>query len=381
VRVAQATELAAGFVLSAARHKSYQGENMSIIITSRGQKPQRLDPLDFEQETNLQALIHDNPEAIPLSEIKSDIKLLVLAREFQTASGPIDALGVDKEGEIYVIETKLEKNPDKRAVVAQALDYGAVLWSHGSDFAAFTSKLDGFVREKFGVGLSEKLADFFVLDESGVETLLGEMNRNLNDGNFKFVIPMDRLHEPLKDLIVFLNHNCRFDFYAVEIEVYKHGDLEITIPKLFGGEVKKGINTPGSVTSRKQWSLDEVLADANARMSVDEAAAFEKLLRFSRENADEIRTGTGAYGTFSPVFKRLSQKSLFTAGADKRLSFNFDWVGRDNPDTRDRFKTEMESIGFRFASDYATTRPSLWVEEWGPKADAIVSAIQRMLAA
>jgi RecB family endonuclease NucS len=53
-----------------------------------------------------------------------------LAREFSTKSGPIDALGVDKDGELYLIETKFYKNPDKRTVVAQVLDYGASLWSN-----------------------------------------------------------------------------------------------------------------------------------------------------------------------------------------------------------------------------------------------------------
>jgi hypothetical protein len=49
-------------------------------------------------------------------------------RAFPTNSGPIDALGINKDGEIYIIETKLYKNPDKRLVVAQVLDYGASLW-------------------------------------------------------------------------------------------------------------------------------------------------------------------------------------------------------------------------------------------------------------
>lgn len=63
-------------------------------------------------------------------EINEDVRLLVLAREFNTNSGPLDAVGIDKEGEIYLIETKLYKNADKRKVVAQVLDYGAALWAH-----------------------------------------------------------------------------------------------------------------------------------------------------------------------------------------------------------------------------------------------------------
>ncbi len=37
--------------------------------------------------------IHDNPDAIPLYELKEDVRLLISAREFPTESGPIDAVG------------------------------------------------------------------------------------------------------------------------------------------------------------------------------------------------------------------------------------------------------------------------------------------------
>ena len=38
-------------------------------------------------------------------------------------------IGFGAEGEVYGIETKLARNPDRRTVVAQALDYGAALWT------------------------------------------------------------------------------------------------------------------------------------------------------------------------------------------------------------------------------------------------------------
>lgn len=80
----------------------------------------------------MQNYIQENPEALPVYEIREDIRLFIIAREFPTKSGPIDALGIDKDGEVYIIETKLYKNPDKRLVVAQVLDYGAAVWAGGA---------------------------------------------------------------------------------------------------------------------------------------------------------------------------------------------------------------------------------------------------------
>src|SRR5690606_839812 len=125
-------------------------------------------------------------------------------------SGPIDALGVDQNGHIYLIETKLYKNPDKRTVVAQVLDYGASLWSSSIDFADFTMQLEQHVQKQFGTSLRDKLQEFFSIEDSEVDLLMSSVQSNLNNGTFKFVVLMDSLHRRLKDLILFMNRNSQF---------------------------------------------------------------------------------------------------------------------------------------------------------------------------
>ncbi|HEY4497253.1 MAG TPA: hypothetical protein VJC20_00620, partial [Candidatus Paceibacterota bacterium] len=190
---------------------------MAIIISKKGKNAQRIEKSNFEKEDYLQQYIYDNPESIPLYDIKEDIRLLILAREFSTNSGPIDAIGVDKDGEIYLVETKLYKNPDKRYVVAQVLDYGAALWSEGLDFDEFIRRLDEEVNKKFKASLRERLKEFFELGDEEAASLLENIRQNLNKGNFRFVVLMDKLHDQLKDLIIFINENSRFDIFAVEL--------------------------------------------------------------------------------------------------------------------------------------------------------------------
>ncbi|MGB9911325.1 MAG: hypothetical protein ACPLKP_01830 [Microgenomates group bacterium] len=219
---------------------------MAIIISKSGQNAIKIEKSDLENEKHLQQYIYNNPESIPLYNIKEDIRLLILAREFSTKSGPIDALGIDKDGEIYLIETKLYKNSDKRMVVAQVLDYGASLWSNYRDFNNFINQIETHTFKDFNQNLSQRLNDFFGISKEEEKTLLENVRRNLNEGNFKFVVLMDHLHDQLKDLIIFLNNNSEFTIYAVELEYYKHQDFEILIPKLYGAEIKKDIgkNTP-----------------------------------------------------------------------------------------------------------------------------------------
>lgn len=351
---------------------------MSIIISKNGKNAVRVEKSSFDKEDFLQQYIYENPESIPLYDIKEDIQLLILAREFSTHSGPIDALGIDKDGEIYIVETKLFRNPDKRTVIAQALDYGAALWKHSGDFSQFVASLDVAVSKTFNTTLVAKLRDFFGLPEEEVATLLENVRRNLSEGAFRFVVLMDHLDDRLKDLVIYVNQNSQFDVYAVEFEYYKHETQEIIIPKIFGAEVKKEMAVTSS-SARRQWSESALMDDAKQKLSQEEFDAFKRIYEFSREHADEVRLGTGSYASFSPIFSKLSSKSLFTLTADKRLSFNFEWVAKDNEPAAELFKQKLESIGFSFPENFKSIRPSVLAEEWLPRTEKFLSAISEML--
>ncbi len=213
---------------------------MPIIISQTGGASASIvEKSNFEQERNLQEYIHQHPEAIPVYEIQRDKRLLVVAREFATLSGPIDALAVDKDGDIYLVETKLRVNPDRRRIVAQVLDYGASLWKNVPDFETFVSILDQHVRQKWKMDFHDKAKEFFGLDDDQTDSMFKCMRRNLKDGNLKFVVLMDSMDEGLKGLITYINQKSQFDIYGVELDFYRHLDQEIVIPRIFGIEVKK----------------------------------------------------------------------------------------------------------------------------------------------
>jgi len=72
------------------------------LISKQGKNAQKIEKSDFEKEDYLQNYIHNNPESIPIYELEKDKKLFVAKREFPTNAGPIDALAVDKDGDIYI---------------------------------------------------------------------------------------------------------------------------------------------------------------------------------------------------------------------------------------------------------------------------------------
>lgn len=327
---------------------------MSIIISQRGQKAVRLDQASFDKEAHLQEYIYDNPETIPLYEVKENISLLILAREFPTDSGPIDAIGVDKDGDIYLVETKLYKNNDKRLVVAQVLDYGASLWRSGIDFPDFVARLNQNVEKKFKTDLNSKLKDFFHFESpEEVDVLLNNVKRNLNEGIFKFVVLMDKLHHQLKDLIVFLNQNSKFDVYAVELEYYHHETWEIIIPKLFGAEVKKDIKV---ATSRNEKAWDEIsfFEDAKQYLAEKDRASLNDLHNYFKNNFS-IKFGSGSTrASFSVQFiKDGSPLSLLEVTAKGKFQFYLSSLAKRgiNLDDLKKMVEDLSKIEPSFAVD------------------------------
>ena len=258
---------------------------MTLIISEQGRNASRLEPQTIEREDYLQRYIYENPEAIPLEQYKPDARLLILTREFPTGSGAIDALGVDQEGEVYLIETKLYKNPDKRLVLAQVMDYGASLWKTYGDANEFIATVQARISKEAGTSLIERLR-VLDLDDEAAEEVVDAMRENVEAGSFRFVILMDRLDRRLKDLIVFINQNSRFDVFGVELEFYEHGELEILIPRWFGAEVKKTVSAGSG--RRRRWDENSYFADAEKRLDPRQLEALRRLYDWSTEHAEEV---------------------------------------------------------------------------------------------
>lgn len=291
---------------------------MSLIISKNGKNAKKVDRSVFTSEDELQQYIYENPESIPLSDIKEDIRLLIIAREFPTQSGPIDAVGIDREGELYLVETKLYRNADKRHVVAQVLDYGASLWKHYSDFSDFLAELERQSQKKWNMGVHQKLQDFFELSEEEAQKLLERLRSNLDEGTFKFVVLMDTLHAQLKDLILFLNQYSKFNIYVAEIEYYKFESYEIMIPKLFGAEVKKDVAVSKTRSATRVWDKESFFAEL--RQNADEETCTKMRLVYdfaAKYGPDAIEYGTNSFKLKASSSDGI-RKTVFFANANGR---------------------------------------------------------------
>lgn len=353
---------------------------MAMIVTKNGKNAQKIEKSKFGDEKELQEYIYENPEVIPMYEIDEDIKIIILMREFPTNSGPIDAIGVDEYGNIYIIETKLYRNSDKRLVLSQILDYGASIWSYYNDFSEFLSILDEGTHKKFNMGVKDKLSEFFQLEqEEQLEELSENIKQNLNKGIFKFVVLMDELEDRLKDLILFINKSSQFDIYAVEIEYYKFESNELMIPKIFGNEVKKDIDVASSIRELRKWTEELFFDELKVNVELKYFQEIKKVYDYFKNNSDRIKWGTGKVkGSFNVCYEKICPRSVLTIWSDGCLTINYGWL--DSPDSAVKFRDRLKE---EFARKYGTDINERWnnysLGEWVGNSDWLISVVSGII--
>jgi len=252
-------------------------------------------------------------------------------------------VAIDKDGEVYIIETKLYKNQDKRTVVAQALDYGAALWAHQVEFSKFLETIDKEIQVKFGLTFEEKVKEFYEIQDEAIDVIKSSVQNNLKDGNLKFIILMDSIDPRLKDLIVYVNQNSKFDIYGVQFKHYQIDNYQIVIPKLFGAEVKKDLS-PRS--AKIIWDENLFFKDLLANVGEKETNIAKKILDYYNSKKVSIKWGTGSkIGTFYPMIKvEDKQISLFGVSSHGKIEIVFQGFSLDYKDKLQLIK-DINCIG------------------------------------
>lgn len=354
---------------------------MSIVLSQAGATPIRLNRTMIADESYLQQYIYDHPETLPFDQIQEEARPLVLIREFPTPSGPIDALATDGSAHLYLIETKLYKNPDKRLVLAQVLDYGAALWKAYKDPDDFITRLDSLMTGRGGASLATRLEDAYSLEGQALADFTDDLKEAIATGEFRFVVLMDRIDDRLKDLITYVNANSAFALYGVGLDFYEHQDMRILIPTLYGAEVKKPGTT--SASDRRTWDADSVLADAAERLSDDAAAAVRTVHGWSVSTADRVTYGTGKKGSFTPKFTALSARgpiSVYSNGT-LQLKLNPNWFADSErgSEFHAALVRELTATGL-IPSGLHTADIYLKSDQWRNRVDALTRALSRAVS-
>ncbi len=191
----------------------------------------------YNDEAQLQDLLTNDVNTLPLDEIGYDSKFVTIGKEVILQNGALDVLAVSPQGHIALIETKLEKNPEvKRTVVGQILGYAAYLWNKSYE------EIEGNCFRKFllqrKVNFQGSLCEYMkekIGEENFSESEFKEgLEKRLRLGSFTLLIVVDQANQELKDIANYLNDRTgqEIDFYVVEMQLVGDEQEHFLIPSL-----------------------------------------------------------------------------------------------------------------------------------------------------
>lgn len=141
------------------------------------------------------------------------------------------------------------------------------------------------------------------LPPQDVAILLTNLQRNLNHGAFKLIVVMDALENRLKDMIMYINQNSRFDVLAVELEYYSLDGRDVLIPRLFGAQANKGM--------KQSWDEEGFMERARKEVTPSVFETIKKLYKLAQEIGDDVAWGTGS-GSASFTAKAIINGKMVT---------------------------------------------------------------------
>ncbi len=349
---------------------------MAIIISDE-EGNEIVNKKGYEDESEMQEYIENNPEAIPLHQIDEETEIVVASREFNVSSGRLDAIAFDSEGNIYVIETKLKTNSDRRKIIAQAFDYGVSLWEN-YDPQRLVDEIQKDLNDNrsFQSWVEEELLE----EEDGYGSFEANMFSNLREGSFIYVIIMDRINDHLQSTIQYLNSNSNFDVYGVELEYYSHEGKGIVVPQLHGSEVKKSPAVSSEKgPPRKPWNEENFFKEIESNLSKEKnIQALKEFYWFCKEKSNKIAFGEkskrGSVLAFFPDFEENRATVVFYGNG--KIKFYFWYDEETNQILRDEL-SKVDDLGIKEDDERENVEVS--IEKCHTAIDDLKSAYESIL--
>ncbi len=180
-----------------------------------------------QPEVELQELVKDNPDLLPVEEFGLSGPLLVVGRETTLPSGAVDLVALTPQGDLLIVEFKTgPKNTDFRAVIAQLLDYGSDLW--GQTLSQFEQSVA--VRYFTGPHCTapqlrnlKSLAEaanltWPLMSQQEHEEARYQLESSLQTGRFHYLVVAQRFTASVERTIDYLNATTSTArFYAIEL--------------------------------------------------------------------------------------------------------------------------------------------------------------------
>src|SRR4051794_34102250 len=223
-----------------------------------------------DNEAQLQEIMKESPDLLPVDEFEMIGSLMVIRREMTLPSGAVDLLCLARGGELLIVEFKTgPQNSDFRQVLAQLLDYGSDLWRMSyEEFEStvadryFSSDRCDDVRLRGKASLDQVARAIWPdLSEEEAAQFQERLLQQLSAGAFHYVVVAQRFVPTMERTVEYLNavlSTARF--YAVELVRFAADNLSAFESRTVR---RPALRSPGSerVATNEARSLEQIEDD------------------------------------------------------------------------------------------------------------------------
>jgi hypothetical protein len=246
---------------------------------------------DFDVEAQLQSLLEEHPDLVLAgSDDESGTRVWTIGYEVPTDAGSIDLLMLDSTARLWVVETKLVRNPEiKKQVVGQVLGYAscAAEWS-ATDLELIGDNYLGRRRDE-STSLVEYLAQELGSEEAAAQ-LLEDAAEHAQLGDLTALVVADGIPRQLRRLVEFVNSSASFELLVLKIGVVLHNGERLFIPTVVGS-----VSSSPAAKSReaRSWDLDSFLQALGEQSGPDVVEVAKSILEWSEGMGLRLAFGKG----------------------------------------------------------------------------------------
>jgi hypothetical protein len=290
-------------------------------------------PSGYDDENMLKRLIKEYPTLLPTPTHTSSERIFTLTDEYPIDGGSIDLLCVDNEGNIYIVETKLQKNSDKRTIIAQLLDYASQMAKE--TFDTFKRKIE----ERTGESIDKIIGE----DTDIVDSI----KQSLDEKRFVLIVCMDNIEQRLKDVIIHLNRDWGMDVFGLELNKYHiEGHGEVFVP-IITPSPEMHITAASTKPRRIPITFDELIKIYKDNGLEAEILQIIDVFKKMEEKYDNVQIRTTPYYIVLDIEKQI----LVVVNRDYKTD-NGVWVY--NPSLYDKVYELGQSLGLRVKKGTST---------------------------
>lgn len=224
-----------------------------------------LEPVGFEDEAALHALVAGAPQVLPLA---GSPKVVVLGSEVRIGSGSADLVAIEPNGRVVIIEVKLADNAEaRRAVVAQILAYAAFLRGTSRDDFEH-AMLASHLAKRHYTGVFEAVEQGTQDGSVQADSFLQALDASLATGAFRLVLVLDEAPAELVRLVGYLETVApELTIDLVTVSRYSVDGTTVLVPQRVDPErmATEGAAT-GAAASKGYYARD---GGADFRQSVE----------------------------------------------------------------------------------------------------------------